>query len=105
MEIMWRFKNGWSWQKFSAARFVKPHINFAAFFKGKTAKHSGGQTWADCMAEEEGFDFAQYAGGTRWHALARYTRNVEDTGFTIPCAKRGLERFLIRSFLVATVAR
>jgi hypothetical protein len=41
------------------------------------------------VADEEGFDFAQYEGGIRWHALACYTRNVETEGFTIfphkPC--------------------
>ena len=32
-------------------------------------------TWVTLfsMAEEEGFDFAQYEGGTRWHALVCYT--------------------------------
>lgn len=34
-----------------------------------------------CVAEEEGFDSAQYEGGTRWHALGRYTRNAGNKGF------------------------
>jgi hypothetical protein len=27
------------------------------------------------LAEEEGFDSAQYEGSTRWYALVRYSRN------------------------------
>jgi hypothetical protein len=29
------------------------------------------------MEEEEGFDLAQYEGGTRWRAFVCYTRHVE----------------------------
>jgi hypothetical protein len=35
------------------------------------------------VAEEEGFDFPQDKGGTRWHALGRYGRNLETKGFTV----------------------
>jgi hypothetical protein len=37
------------------------------------------------LAEEEGFDSSQYEGGTRWHVLVRYTRNLETKGFTVSC--------------------
>ena len=32
---------------------------------------------AALVPEEEGFDFAQYKGGTRWYPLDRYTRTLE----------------------------
>jgi len=32
---------------------------------------------------EEGFDFVEYEGGTYWHALVCYTRNVETKEFTV----------------------
>jgi hypothetical protein len=53
------------------------------------------------MAEEEGFDFAQYEGGTRWHVLVCYTRNVETKGFTIFPHKHCFPAIPIPSFSVA----
>jgi hypothetical protein len=53
------------------------------------------------VAEEEGFDFAQYEGGTRWHVLVCYSRNVESKGFTIFPDKRCFSAILIPLFFVA----
>jgi hypothetical protein len=33
-------------------------------------------TWVT-VAEEEGFDFSEYGGGTCWRALVRYSREIE----------------------------
>ena len=53
------------------------------------------------LAEEEGFDFAGYEGGTCWHALVCYTRNVETKGFTIFPHKHCFPMILIPLFSVA----
>jgi len=53
------------------------------------------------MAEEEGFDFAQYEGGTRWYALVCYTRDVESKGFTIFAHKHCFSTTLVPPFSVA----
>jgi hypothetical protein len=53
------------------------------------------------MAEEEGFDFAQYAGGTRWQASVCYIRNVETKGFTMFMHKHCFPTILIPLFSVA----
>jgi hypothetical protein len=34
------------------------------------------------VAEEEGFDSVQYEGGACWHALVRYSREIENKEFT-----------------------
>ena len=34
------------------------------------------------LAEEEGFYFAQYEGGIRWHTLVRYTESAANKQFT-----------------------
>jgi hypothetical protein len=48
------------------------------------------------MAEEEGFYFARYEGGTCWHALVRYTGNIETNGFALSQHKRCVSLILIR---------
>jgi hypothetical protein len=47
------------------------------------------------VAEEEGFDVSEYEGGTGWHALVRYTRNVETKGFTVSLHKHCFSMILI----------
>ena len=42
------------------------------------------------VAEEEGFYFPQYEGGTRWHTLVRYIRSIANKQFTFYPRKRGL---------------
>jgi hypothetical protein len=54
------------------------------------------------MAEEEGFDSAQYEGGTRWHALVRYTRNVETRGFNVSLHKQRFFMILNSPFFCST---
>jgi len=42
------------------------------------------------VAEEEGFDFPQYEGGTRWHTLVCYSEKVASRQFTFSPHKRWL---------------
>jgi len=44
--------------------------------------------WLIAMAEEEGFDFAQFEGGTRWYAMVGDTRSLQNTRFVISRVKR-----------------
>jgi hypothetical protein len=53
------------------------------------------------VAEEEGFDSA-HEGGTRWHALVRYTRNVEAKGFTVSLHKHWFSMILISAVFCST---
>jgi hypothetical protein len=48
------------------------------------------------MAEEEGFDFPQYGGVTRWQALVCYGWNIETKEFTICRVNIGSIRALIQ---------
>ena len=57
------------------------------------------------MAEEEGFYFPQYEGGTRWHALVRYTENIETDGFRFRRINIGSFRSLTERLFVARVSR
>jgi hypothetical protein len=57
------------------------------------------------MAEEEGFYFPQYEGGTRWHTLVRYTGSAANKQFTFTRVNTGVRHDLILSVFVANVAR
>ena len=55
------------------------------------------------MAEkEEGFDSAQYGGGTRWHALVRYTRNAETKRSTVSLHSHCFSMILISPVFCST---
>jgi hypothetical protein len=56
------------------------------------------------VAEEEGFDSTQYDGGTRWHALVRYSREIENKEFTFCRINTGFPSLLIGALFVANVA-
>jgi hypothetical protein len=56
------------------------------------------------MAEEEGFDSVQYAGGTCWHALVRYSRETENKEFTFCRINTGFPPLLIEPLFVANLA-
>jgi hypothetical protein len=44
------------------------------------------------VAEEEGFDFVQYKGGTRWHALVCYSRMLETKDLRFLCINTAFPR-------------
>jgi len=56
------------------------------------------------MAEEEGSDSAYYEGSTRWHALVRYSREIESKEFTFWRINTGSPSLLIWRLFVANVA-
>jgi hypothetical protein len=56
------------------------------------------------MAEEEGFDLSRYEGGTCWHALVQYGREIENKEFTFCRIDTGFPPLLIEALFVATVA-
>jgi len=56
------------------------------------------------MAEEEGFDSVQYEGGTCWHALVRYGREIENKEFTFCRINTGFASLPIGTLFVANVA-
>jgi hypothetical protein len=56
------------------------------------------------VAEEEGFDAVQYKGGTRWHALVRYSREIENKDFTFCRINTGFPSLLIEALFVADLA-
>ena len=53
------------------------------------------------MAEEEGFDSAQYEGGSCWHVLVCYTRTLGNKGFTLCLHKHSVPAILISPCFVA----
>ena len=55
-------------------------------------------------AEEEGFDSVQYEGGTCWHALVCYSREIENKEFTFCRINTGFPSLLIGALFVANVA-
>jgi hypothetical protein len=57
------------------------------------------------MAEEEGFDFPQYEGGSRWHTLVRDTGSVANKQLRFTRVNTGLRHRLIPSVFAANVAR
>jgi len=58
------------------------------------------------LAEEEGFYFPQYEGGTCWHTLVRYTRSIANKQFRFfTRVNAGVRHHLIPSVFVANVAR
>jgi hypothetical protein len=56
------------------------------------------------MAEEEGFDLVECEGGTCWHALVRYSREIENKEFTSCRMNTGFPPLLIEALFVANAA-
>jgi hypothetical protein len=56
------------------------------------------------MAEEEGFDSLQYESATCWHALVRYSQEIENKEFAFCHINTGFPSLLMGALFVANVA-